>query len=94
MSEVVRIVTTVAVAIVSMYLGAGALKNLVALVGQIAALILFLWLTRFVGTELGAGSLFHADVFQRASQSAADELLWNNVDRLIAALEFVKTFQK
>lgn len=94
MSEVVRIVTTLAVTVVSLYFSAAALRNLFTLLGQIAGLLLFLWFARFISAELGAGSLLHIEVFARAGESAMQELLWNNVDRLLAALQFLKTFQK
>jgi hypothetical protein len=94
MSEVPRIVSTVAITLASLYFSAAALRNILTLIGQVAALLLFLWLARFISAELGSGSLLDVDIFQRAGESASQELLWNNIDRLLAALQFVKTFQR
>jgi len=94
MSEALRIVSTVLVTLASLYFSAAALRNLFTLIGQVSALLLFLWLARFISAELGTGSLLDVDIFQRAGESAAQELLWNNIDRLLAALQFVKTFQR
>jgi hypothetical protein len=94
MSEALRIVSTVLVTLASLYFSAAALRNLFTLIGQVSLLLLFLWLARFISAELGTGSLLDVDIFQRAGESAAQELLWNNIDRLLAALQFVKTFQR
>lgn len=94
MSDVAKVVTTLLITAVSLYFSASALRNLFALIGQVTALLLFLWLAKFVASELGSNSLFEVEMFYRAGHSAAHDLLWDNIDRLIAALQFAKTFQR